>query len=263
MTRAQTSTLPASKSAITVEVCDHQDNDCDGRVDEGVTITCYVDEDGDGYSPGGPGTEHCGSCPAKTTPRAPTSGQVDCDDNDPDANPGNAEAVFPCDGIDNDCDGRVDEDGTTLVDCYRDQDGDGYGAGAMMRVACACPAGWVTQDGDCVDVGDRAHLIHPGADFQTEPHCDGGSACVNLITGAFGCYPTCAPGQLCVCSEKPSWDYNCDSVVETVAQASCTRDSSTTPPLCFGPSGPLNVPTSADCGTEVTRGGLPKFRICV
>lgn len=75
-----------------------------------MTITCYVDEDGDGYSPGGPGTEHCGSCPAKTTPRAPTSGQVDCDDNDPDANPGNAEAVFPCDGIDNDCDGRVDED---------------------------------------------------------------------------------------------------------------------------------------------------------
>src|SRR5690606_36849295 len=52
MTRAQTSTLPASKSALTVEVCDHQDNDCDGRVDEGVTITCYVDEDGDGYSPG-------------------------------------------------------------------------------------------------------------------------------------------------------------------------------------------------------------------
>ena len=49
----------------------------------------------------------------------------DCDDNDDQINPG-AEEV--CDGIDNDCNGDVDE--STAVDTtiyYADSDSDGYG----------------------------------------------------------------------------------------------------------------------------------------
>ncbi|KAA3640250.1 MAG: HYR domain-containing protein, partial [Bacteroidetes bacterium] len=60
------------------EVCDGQDNDCDGEVDEGF------DQDGDGF----------------------TICQGDCNDNDNTIFPG---AVDICDGIDNDCDNVIDE----------------------------------------------------------------------------------------------------------------------------------------------------------
>ena len=60
-----------------VEICDGQDNDCDGLIDEGL------DNDNDGFS----------SC------------EGDCDDNNPNIFPG---AVELCDGIDNNCDGLVD-----------------------------------------------------------------------------------------------------------------------------------------------------------
>jgi hypothetical protein len=60
------------------EVCDGQDNNCDGQIDEGF------DSDGDGV----------------------TACQGDCDDNDPNNFPGNTEV---CDGLDNNCDGQIDE----------------------------------------------------------------------------------------------------------------------------------------------------------
>ncbi len=47
---------------------------------------------------------------------------VDCDDADPAINPGETEI---CDGVDNDCDGIVDEDVTSTF--YNDADGDTYG----------------------------------------------------------------------------------------------------------------------------------------
>jgi len=73
-----------------VEVCDGLDNDCDGDVDEGDV--CYVDpvcvdSDGDGYG---------NDC----------SLGLDCDDDNAYVNPGMLEV---CNGIDDDCDGDVDE----------------------------------------------------------------------------------------------------------------------------------------------------------
>jgi len=62
------------------EICDGHDDDCDGTIppDE-------VDSDGDGFPLCWP----------------------DCDDTDPEVNPGHKEV--PGDGIDNDCDGVIDE----------------------------------------------------------------------------------------------------------------------------------------------------------
>lgn len=66
------------------EICDGNDNNCDGQVDEST------DADGDGHYP-------IGAC------KIPND---DCDDSDPDVYPG---APEKCDGKDNDCNGKVDD----------------------------------------------------------------------------------------------------------------------------------------------------------
>ena len=115
---------------------DGLDNDCDGDVDA-VDDDCQADDDDvvhddndyDGYS----------------------IDEGDCDDNDPDINPGEVEV--PCDGLDNDCtDETTDEP---------DLDGDSY---------TSCPG--AEQDCDDGDV-----TVHPGAEETCgngiDDNCDG------------------------------------------------------------------------------------------
>lgn len=86
------------------EICDGKDNDCDGQVDEGLpTTTYYVDADGDGYGTG-PGLERCKNPGAGYATRA-----GDCNDANPAIHPDATGTIEICDGIDNDCDGVIDE----------------------------------------------------------------------------------------------------------------------------------------------------------
>jgi len=146
------------------EVCNGIDEDCDDEVDEGVTITVYTDADGDGY--GDPGSETI-TCEADANQVLVAD---DCDDNDPDAWPGNPEV---CDEADNDCNGQTDEGVTNTY--YRDDDGDGWGGFAGTTEGCTVPEGYAEDLGDCNDA-DTAY--HPGAteDDCTDPedyNCDG------------------------------------------------------------------------------------------
>jgi hypothetical protein len=125
----------ASINPDALEVCDGIDNNCDGQIDEGLTF----DVDGDGF----------------TTPGSCSGTKDDCDDTDPSINPGAAEV---CDGVDNDCDGQVDEG--VKITYYEDSDSDGYGNAAVSTEACEQPIGYVLDNTDCDD-SDPA--INPGA----------------------------------------------------------------------------------------------------
>jgi len=103
------------------EVCNGQDDDCDGSVDnEAEDATWwYPDADGDGYGdPAGKAVLNCSS------PGGHVADDTDCDDTDPGVSPGAEEVWY--DGADGDCDGGDDYD----------QDGDGYRAEAWGGDDC-------------------------------------------------------------------------------------------------------------------------------
>lgn len=103
-----------------------------------------VDADGDGYS------------------------ITDCDDASAEAYPGGEEV---CDGLDNDCNGEIDEVGGLTL--HADADGDGYGDPAISATLCEPGAGWVGNFDDC---DDSSRDNYPGADEicdELDNDCDG------------------------------------------------------------------------------------------
>jgi hypothetical protein len=84
------------------EICDGKDNNCNNQIDEGVLLVFYKDSDKDGYTDGT--TKVSCSKPSDEYVSSATSG--DCNDNDPNINPGKTEI---CDNKDNNCNGQIDE----------------------------------------------------------------------------------------------------------------------------------------------------------
>jgi hypothetical protein len=139
------------------ERCDGIDNDCDGEFDEEVQGTWYADADADGFG------DPDGGVPACEQPSGFVEEEqaTDCDDNDPEIHP---DADERCNGIDDDCDGEIDEEATLTL--HHDADGDGWGDATVTSEGCEPSEGWVLDDSDCDD-GDAA--VNPAA---TEL-CDG------------------------------------------------------------------------------------------
>jgi hypothetical protein len=96
-------------------------------------------------------------------------GGTDCDDADPAVSPAADEL---CDGIDQDCNGVVDDGPSDGATWYADTDGDGYGA-EPGTASCAAPAGWIATGGDCDDADAGVHVGAVETCDGRDEDCDG------------------------------------------------------------------------------------------
>jgi hypothetical protein len=136
-------------------------NDCDPSVPAEEPYYCDSDSDG-----------HFSATPSGYATEVPSGCQLaqgdDCNDDNAAVNPGATEV---CNGIDDDCDGDIDEGVTTTY--YQDADGDTYGNPAVSQDACSAPAGYVTDNTDCDDTNAA---VNPGAAEvcnSIDDDCDG------------------------------------------------------------------------------------------
>ncbi len=158
----------AAISPAALELCNGVDDDCDGSVDPSTSVdarTWAPDIDGDGYGDAG------GAVSACSAPSGSVADASDCDDDNAGIHPG---ATETCDGVDEDCDGLVDDSPPTAPTWYLDADGDGYGDPTTTGQACTEGSGFVSDDSDCDD-GDAE--VHPGEEEicweAADEDCDG------------------------------------------------------------------------------------------
>ena len=258
------------------EICDAEDNDCNGIVDDGAldVSTFWTDADGDGYGDPSRSMQAC------TLPTAAAARAGDCDDSDPTSFP-SADEI--CDGVDNDCDTRIDESAVDASTYYLDADKDGFGSAATALTACEAPEGYAAEGGDC---DDTRWAVRPGAEEVCDlldNDCDGAtdedaidgqtyyadadrdgygsstdsiSACsqpAGYVLDAGDCDDTTGlahPGAHEVCDTV---DNNCDGTVDegvlttwyADADADGYGDPATTEQACSAPAGYIAV--ARDC----------------
>ena len=156
----------AARNPAAAEVCDGIDNDCDGSidvraVDEG---TWFADTDGDGF---GDPSVTVSACDASD---GYVADATDCDDTNPSVHPLTAEV---CDGIDDDCDGTIDQGATDAAQWYPDWDGDGSGDASAPTTACDEPTGYAADGLDCDDADAGVHRGAVEACNGVDDDCDG------------------------------------------------------------------------------------------
>jgi hypothetical protein len=136
------------------EICDGQDNDCNGATDEEPVNprTFYFDEDLDGFGRNDMTHTDCNNI----------EGYVpfgdDCDDTNPDVNPGKDELCSTV-GIDDDCNGVTDDlEAIDALTFFPDVDADGHGDMFSTVQSCIQPEGTLTTASDCDDTDATVHI---------------------------------------------------------------------------------------------------------
>ncbi|MFH2006950.1 MAG: MopE-related protein [bacterium] len=264
-----------------VEVCDGLDNDCDGSVDEGFDLTTDVN--------------NCGGCNVACSATVGNGSQVDsclngvCRysclagflDLNGDVSLGSAGdgceysctvtngGVEACDGVDNDCDGVVDEapgGGVLTQSCYTGPNGT-QGVGLCASGTQTCIAGsWGGCLGEVLPAAEVCDGVDNDCDAQTDEDGTGSpltQACytgppstlgVGLCTGGT---QTCSGGAYGAClGQTTPQQETCDGV-DNDCDSQIDEDFDTTSDLancggcgvaCAGTAGAFSYPTACVAG---------------
>ena len=135
--------LDATIYPTAVETCDGIDNNCSGDESDAIDQSMwYEDLDNDTY--GDPNS----SASACNQPSGFVDNSDDCNDGDPAFSPLADEL---CDGLDNDCNGAVDDNAIDQSTWYADTDNDSLGDFTVSTTSCTQPSGYVSSPADCDD----------------------------------------------------------------------------------------------------------------
>ena len=245
----------------TTEICNSQDDDCDGSTDEDVQTTFYQDADNDGYGNSAVTTQAC------TAPSGYATNSTDCNDA---SNAIHPEAAEVCDGQDNNCNGAVDEGFAVGVTCS-------VGVGACQQpgvtvctangsgTECNAIAGTPSTElcGDNVDQ-DCDGFVDDGFDVGTA--CSVGvGACQNhgvkiCTTDGTGTQCNATPGSPSteICGD--GLDNDCNGIVDN----GCSTGYQTGGLCLDAPGHQILQPINAD-GSSIFKQGstvAAKFRVC-